>query len=144
MTGAHLILVVHRAPEIVVDAYDVGAGAFYEDRLALASASEAEVAAFVGSRARAALRRASEPPRAPTAEEVAREPAAASTAAPAPATTAGAPAPETPRARRWMRKNWPYVVAGALLVGVVTGVVVSRHNDHAPPPVLRFLPGGNE
>ncbi|MCA9529194.1 MAG: hypothetical protein KC543_03540, partial [Myxococcales bacterium] len=46
------------------------------------------------------------------------------------------------RVRRFFRKGWPYMVAGALLAGVVTAVVVRRGDGgKGATPVLRFRPG---
>ncbi len=49
---------------------------------------------------------------------------------------------EIPPARAFMRRNWPYFVAGLLLAGAIAWVVVgATRDDEVPPPVLRFRPG---
>ena len=54
-----------------------------------------------------------------------------------------APEEEATGARAWFKKNWAFVVAGALLVGVVTGFVIrATREDPQPDPVIVFRPGG--
>jgi hypothetical protein len=51
------------------------------------------------------------------------------------------PADES-RAKRRIKKAWPYLLAGALLAGGVTYLIIDRRNtDQVGPPLLRFTPG---
>lgn len=135
MSGARLLLVLRRREVATLEIFDVEARAFYEGGLSLAGANDAAVLAYVESRASATRRRSAAPP----SPEVA---AAAGAEAPLDAeasTTGDAPA----ESERWIKRGWPYIVAGILLAGVIAGVVVSQTNeDDTLPPVLRFRPGG--
>ncbi len=45
-------------------------------------------------------------------------------------------------ARQWFKKNWAFLLAGVLLVGVVTGFVIrSRRDDPDVDAVIVFRPG---
>jgi hypothetical protein len=137
MAGADVLVVVRRdvqGPEAVV--FHVRAGAFYEGTVALAGASDEAMTRFVLARARLAAGRSTPPP----------APAAASTAPAAPpgadvATAAEAPASgekEAPPKKRWIARNWPYLVAGALLAGTVAYFIARDTTDAPTAPVLRF------
>jgi hypothetical protein len=137
MAGADVLVVVRRdaqGPEAVV--FDVRAGAFYEGSVALAGSSDEAVTRFVLARARLAAGRSTQPP----------APAAASTASAAPpgadvATAADASTPaekEAPPKKRWIARNWPYLVAGALLAGTVAYFIARDTTDAPAAPVLRF------
>lgn len=130
------LVVVRAADPIRIAVFDLAAGAFYEDEPTLDDLDAA--AAFVRRAARAAARRASAPQAsAPSPAEAAAASSGAATGTPA-ATAADTRRP----ARRWLRSNWAFLVAGALLVGVVTGFIVrGRRQDDDPPPILRFRPG---
>lgn len=130
------LVVVRAADPLRIAVFDLAAGAFYEDEPTLDDLDAA--AAFVRRAARAAARRASAPQAsAPSPAEAAAASSGAATETPA-ATAADTRRP----ARRWLRSNWAFLVAGALLVGVVTGFIVrGRRQDDDPPPILRFRPG---
>ncbi len=130
------LVVVRAADPLRLAVFDLAAGAFYEDEPTLDDLDAA--AAFVRRAARAAARRASAPQAsAPSPAEAAAASSGAATGTPA-ATAADTRRP----ARRWLRSNWAFLVAGALLVGVVTGFIVrGRRQDDDPPPILRFRPG---
>jgi hypothetical protein len=130
------LVVVRAADPLRIAVFDLAAGAFYEDEPTLDDLDAA--AAFVRRAARAAARRASAPQAsAPSPAEAAAASSGAATGTPA-ATAADTRRP----ARRWLRSNWAFLVAGALLVGVVTGFIVrGRRQDDDPPPILRFRPG---
>jgi hypothetical protein len=130
------LVVVRAAEPLRIAVFDLAAGAFYEDEPTLDDLDAA--AAFVRRAARAAARRASAPQAsAPSPAEAAAASSGAATGTPA-ATAADTRRP----ARRWLRSNWAFLVAGALLVGVVTGFIVrGRRQDDDPPPILRFRPG---
>lgn len=136
MTGASVVLVVRReteGPELV--GFDVPDGAFFEGALPLPGAPRA-VASFAVARLRAtAIGPAS----------VAPARAAAEGAAPASAKPAKAlkTKPKAKHEKRWIAKNWPYVVAGVLLAGTVAYFVARRHRTQSTTPVLRFQLGGN-
>lgn len=142
LTGAHAVVVVQSGAEPSV--FDVGASAFFEN-------PTGEVAGFVRRAVRSAARRAAEPAPEPTGEtEVQAEARAPSPRETAERETAAeeararadsTPEPERP-ARAFFKKNWPYFVAGLLLAGAVTWLIVAGgRDDDVPPPVLRFQPG---
>lgn len=141
MTGADLVLVVRRgATGAELVAFDVAAGAFYEGALVLPATPEA-LGDFALDRARAAATR---PPGAEApakAAPAAAKPRAAPAAALAPDEEPKDEASTEPE-KRWIAKNWPYLVAGALLAGTVTFFVVRSKRDQTPEPVLRFELGG--
>ncbi|MAQ13173.1 MAG: hypothetical protein CMN30_00030, partial [Sandaracinus sp.] len=121
---------------IRVQVFDVRAGRFFRDRLTLEPLADAT--RFIARAARAAQRRPAAPPDAapPT-------PAETASAAPEADTPPPAPEEEATGARAWFKKNWAFVVAGALLVGVVTGFVIrATREDPQPDPVIVFRPGG--
>ena len=146
LTGAHAVVVIQSGAEPSV--FDVGAEAFFES-------PTGDVESFVRRAVRSAARRAASPDES-TQSPMTREPnPQASAAAPSPRETAerdtaaeeararaeSTPEPERP-ARAFFKKNWPYFVAGLLLAGAVTWVIVAgSRDDDVPPPVLRFQPG---
>ncbi len=154
MAGADAVVVVSRQDGTMrAEVFDVHAERFYRDRLD-AEPVEA-VVAFTARAARAAHRRAQRDAGASTApEEATEEPEAAeaSTAVPTAEETANAAVDasdddaeeddEPSPVREWFRKNWAFILAGALLVGVVTGFVIrSRRDDPGIDAVILFRPG---
>ncbi|MBO6937856.1 MAG: hypothetical protein JJ863_23005 [Deltaproteobacteria bacterium] len=154
MAGADAVVVVSRQDGAMrAEVFDVHAERFYRDRL------DAEpidaVVAFTARAARAAHRRAQRDAEAsvatePEAETEAEEPT--HTTVPSPEETANAAASEgddeaeedddPSPVREWFRKNWAFILAGALLVGVVTGFVIrSRRDDPGLDAVILFRPG---
>ncbi len=45
--------------------------------------------------------------------------------------------------RGFFAKYWPYLVAGLLLAGALIYAFTVDTTPDTPPPVLRFIPGGN-
>lgn len=132
IAGAHALVVV-RTDKVrpAAEVFDVGAARFYDGVLDLSATTASAQEAFVRARATAAARRSYKPEQAEPAGGTVK-----STLAPAVDT------PE-PKKRRWIKKNWPYVLGGALLLGTVTYFVVNSQRGGAGqnPPVLRFRPG---
>jgi len=129
IAGADALLVLHREGPIVLEVFDVSASQFYEGALNFDDSSADQRLKFIRSRAEQAQLRWSEPP------------------PPAPADTGAKvnppekPADESRAKRRW-KKAWPYVVAGVLLAGGVTYLIIDRsRTNEAGPPLLRFTPG---
>jgi len=127
--GADALLVVRREGAILIEVFDVSAAQFYEGALEFDDSTSADRVAFITSRAeQAQLRWAAPPPPPPTA------------------TSQKVNAPEQPadesRAKRRMKKAWPYVVAGVLLAAGVTYLIIDRRRtNEVGPPLLRFTPG---
>jgi hypothetical protein len=134
---ADAVVVVTGTDETIrVEVFDPGAGQFYEGAAAIAADDPSPAVAFVRTRARAALRRRIEPARAARAETP--EGPARSVSA---AGIADEPAQEQPR---WIRRNWPIILAGVLLAGTVTYFVVAQRRDNNPdPPAIHIRPGGS-
>jgi hypothetical protein len=149
LTGAVALAIVRRAPDPAAEVFDVDRGAYFEGKLDLATADPQAAGRFVLRRARAARAHvgepvaASAPPPAPAAEAVMPRTAAEAATAATPAETSPGGEPTEARHRApWIRKNWPYFVAGALLAGAVTFIVLNRNQDQ-PDPVIRIRPGGS-
>jgi hypothetical protein len=146
MAGAVALVVVRRTPDPTAEVYDVDRGAYFEGRIDAATADPQAIARFVLRRARAARAHVGEPveavaPPPAAAAEAVMPPTAADAASVAEPAAAAGDEREAPR-HPWIRRNWPYFVAGALLAGAVTYIVVSRHGDQAEP-VVRIRPGGS-
>ena len=129
IAGADALLVVHREGAIVVEVFDVSAAQFYEGALNFDDSSAEQRREFIESRAAQAQLRWSEPTPPPP------------TAAPVKVNDQEQPADES-RAKRRIKKAWPYLVAGLLLAGGVTYLIIDRRDTNDPgPPLLRFRPG---
>lgn len=130
--GASAVVVVRAgaaASEVLV--LDVRNAAFFEGELALAAdVPDARVARFVERRARVSARGGELPgPAVPSPTEAA-------------AAAATAPTPEQPAQPDFFEQFWPYLVAGLLLVGMITAIVLTSTAPGSDQPVLRFVPGG--
>jgi len=129
LAGADALVVVRREGAVLLEVFDVSAAQFYEGVLSFDASTPAERTAFIRSRAEQAQLRWSEPHSPP--------PAPASPKINEPEKKA-----DESRAKRRIKKAWPYLVAGALLAGGVTYLIIDRRNTAAPqPPLLRFRPG---
>jgi len=129
IAGADALLVVHREGAIVLEVFDVSAAQFYEGALEFDDSSAEQRLKFIESRAAQAQLRWSEPLPPPPAS------------APVKVNEAKQPADES-RAKRRIKKAWPYLVAGVLLAGGVTYLIIDRRRTNEPgPPLLRFRPG---
>ena len=129
ITGADALVVVHREGAILLEVFDVSAAQFYEGALEFDDSTAAQRATFIGSRAEQAQLRWSEPPPPP-------QPAASKKL-----NAAEQPADES-RAKRRIKKAWPYLLAGVLLAAGVTYLIIDRRRTNEPePPLLRFRPG---
>jgi len=133
IAGADALVVIRREGGIVIEVFDVSAAQFYEGTLTFAQSTSEQRARFIESRAQQAQLRWTKPKPpstapAPTAQK--------------PETGPPADKKEESRAKRRWKKAWPYVVAGALLAGGVTYLIIDRRNtDEVGPPLLRFRPG---
>ena len=151
LVGADVVVVVKRDQgEARVEVMDVAEGRFFQDRPSIG-----ETPIFVARAARGARRRARAS--ASGAAETQRNAAEPSPAAARPRDLAPvdpvapiapiAPiAPEepdgAPPVRTWFRKNWAYLVAGALLGGVIVGFAIRATRDEPlPGAVIVFRPG---
>ncbi|MFZ1863787.1 MAG: hypothetical protein WAU39_06155 [Polyangiales bacterium] len=132
IAGADALIVVRRQGVVVIEVFDVSAGQFYEGTLAFDQSTSEQRVRFVRSRAVQARLRWSEPPSV----------APAAAAPPASQTEGEKDEAEESRAKRRWKKAWPYVVAGALLAGGVTYLIIDRRRtNEVGPPLLRFRPG---
>jgi len=127
IAGADALVVVRRQGPILVEVFDVAAAQFYEGVLEFDSSTPEQRVSFIQSRAEQAQLRWSEPPPPPpSAKPKVNEPEGK----------------EDSRAKKRWKKAWPYVVAGALLAGGVTYLIIDRRSDpDAGIPLLRFTPG---
>lgn len=129
-----VVVVTSTADAINVEVFDPGASDFYEGSTPIVSGDPSPAVPFVRSRARAALRRRVDP--AAAARRVSRADARAATPEPL--------ADEPPEEERWIKRNWPVILAGVLLAGTITYFVVSRRRDNdVGQPTIHIFPGGN-
>jgi hypothetical protein len=129
IAGADALVVVRREGDILIEIFDVSAAQFYEGALHFDDSSSEQRVEFIRSRAKQAQLRWSTPPPPPP-----------------PATSKKVNEPEQPadesRAKRRIKKAWPYLVAGVLIAAGVTYLIIDRRNtNEAEPPLLRFRPG---
>jgi len=150
--GGTSALVVLRAADgaVSLEVFDVGARQYYDELTRVDMANPEASLPFIVSRAQAAWRRARSAPSDPEATAPAQAAARDDAHAAAPANADAAvgaepsPAPAAHPARVWMRKNWAYFVAGALLVGAAVAIGLSARNNSASSELsLRFRPGGS-
>lgn len=130
-----VIVVVRGAVDPTAKVYDVNAARYFAGEAALDVASVEVATQFVVARAEAADQRRRAPPPDATA--------AAATPPPARATADPTAPVDAPPPRSFMRRNWPFFVAGVLLVGTTTFFLVQRGRDDTSPPVIHIRPGGN-
>jgi len=143
MSGAVAVVVVRRregAPEAVV--LDVSRAAFFAGEIALADSGDTEILRFVRTRARAAATRAT------GTDAIATPRSGDARDARADRTTRHRPAEPVPEddgesEPSWLETNWPLLVAGALLVGMIVYLALPQDPAAPPSPVLRFIPGGD-
>jgi hypothetical protein len=129
--GASAVVVVRAgaaAAEVLV--LDVRNAAFFEGELALrADVPDARIARFIERRAGVSARGGEIPgPAVPSPAEA--------------AAAATAPTPTPPAQPDFFEQFWPYLVAGLLLVGMITAIVLTSTAPGSDQPVLRFVPGG--
>lgn len=143
LAAAAAVVVVRAASdgyEAVV--LDVGRGAFFDGALSL-PASEEDAQAFLGRRARAAIRAVDVPAvvdAPPPISETEEAAVVASLEAFPPEGAPEAPPPGDP-VLLWFEQNWAYIAAGVLLAGGIAFVAVVATDPGAPQPMLRFVPG---
>lgn len=130
IAGADALVVVRREGHILIEVFDVSAAQFYEGLLDFdRSESDARIA-FIESRAQEARRRWAEPAPPPPPPSTGPE-----------INPAEGEADESRAKKRW-KKAWPYVLAGVVLAGGVTYLIIDRRNaPDSGVPLLRFRPG---
>ncbi|MEO0323386.1 MAG: hypothetical protein AAF447_10550 [Myxococcota bacterium] len=142
VAGADALAVVGRSGAAIrVEVFAVEAGAFF--RGVRPAADAAPFVAQAAARARAA----EDPTDTETETETETVPSPAEAAAMTADGGAGAASAATPPrpARRWFKRNWPYVVGAALLGGVVAAIVLQdRGSANGGGALLRFRPGPDE
>jgi hypothetical protein len=132
IAGADALVVVRREGSVVIEVFDVSAAQFYKGMVTFDDSTSEQRIGFIRSRADQAQLRWSEPPPATPASKApeAKQPEAKRDEG------------EPSRAKRRWKKAWPYVVAGALLAGGVTYLIIDRRSaNEVKPPLLRFRPG---
>ncbi|MFO0695520.1 MAG: hypothetical protein U0230_18310 [Polyangiales bacterium] len=149
------LVIVRSGTPPVAEVFDVGRRDFYDGVATLDDETFERPSRFVRARARAARERrltdASAEAAAATTPVAAAAASATGTAAAGPGAQPGSLAAATepsrrsdaPPARRFFRKNWPFFVAGALLAGAITWVVIAKTGNDTPAPVVHVRPGGS-
>ena len=128
IAGADALVVVRREGSILIEVFDVAAAQFYEGVLSFDDSESDERAKFIESRAEQARLRWTAPPPTPAAEK--------------PKVNEAEQKSDDSRAKKRWKKAWPYVVAGVLLAGGVTYLIIDQRRTNDPgPPLLRFRPG---
>jgi len=153
VSGAVTVIAIQRrAGTIEATALDVASGRLYEGELELNDADDAAIVRFVLPRAQASALRAAE--RAAEAESRDWRAGAASAQdgvrAGGQSTSSdageGGEEDESDDEPGFFAKWWPYMVGAVLLGAAITYIIVLGNEDDGadlPPPVLRFIPGGN-
>jgi hypothetical protein len=138
IAGADALLVLQRrGSRTSCEVFDVPAGQFYEGVLDLGESSSEERIAFVRSRAIEAQARWAEPP-----DETRASAAAAAAGLPPTEQDEPTGTDEESRAKRRIKKAWPWILAGGLLAAAVTYIVIDQSGDDGQQlPVLVFRPG---
>ena len=147
--GSDLLLTLRlRGGAIECEAFDVRAGAFFEGRIAVAESADDELERFVVPRANAAARRTERQLSRPSERVVSQNDEAPAQVDP-PLETAASPEKKAARPEstddpvmRFLRRHWPYFVAGALAATAGTILVVTGLSPDPAPPQLLFRPGG--
>ena len=136
------IILVRGGSMPVARVYDVAAVQFFVGEAALDDASLETSTRFVLARVRAAERRRVAPP--PDSAATAGESNVGTTAVAPEIAGALTPstAPDQPVQRSWIRRNWPFLVAGALLAGTTTFFIAQRAGRDTTSPVIHIRPGG--
>lgn len=129
-----VLVVVRGAEQPTAKVYDASEHRYFTGEAVLDVASAESARQFIVARAAAAERRRL----GPTPEATAQTTAEPATTEPDPAAPVEAP----PR-RSFMRRNWPFFVAGALLIGTTTFFLVQRGQNDTSPPVIHIRPAGN-
>jgi hypothetical protein len=129
IAGADALVVVRREGAILIEVFDVSAAQLYEGALEFDTSTSAQRVEFIQSRSEQAQLRWSAPPPPPP-----------------PATSQKVNEPKQPadesRAKRRIKKAWPYLVGGVLVAAGVTYLIIDRRRTNDPePPLLRFRPG---
>ncbi len=141
IAGADALLVLRREGTIQLEVFDVSAAQFYEGMLDVDQATPEERRRYIERRAKTAQARWD-------STELVVTTVPTPSAVPEPKTAAINP-PDTPedesRAKRRIKKAWPYILVGALLVGGVTFLIVDGRRTNDPgPPLLSLRPGEEE
>ncbi len=136
-TSAHALVVLTRSRiAIQVEVFDVDAQTFYEGHAVVEGSATEKVTSFIIKRARTAARRNGK-----SATSRKTEPGISDSSK---STAQSNGSPKKSPARRWFRKNWPYLVAGVLLAGALTYVIVRERDNDPGEPMLRFTSGDGE
>ena len=140
ISGADALVVVQQqGTRTSCEVFDLAAAQFYEGTLELGPSSAEERVAFVRSRALAAQARWAE-----QAEQTKAEAVESAAGLPPSAQPQGqqSKTDDQSQAKRRMKKAWPWVLAGALLAGGLTYVIIDQSGDDGQQlPVLVFRPG---
>ena len=137
VTGADAMLVLRDPATPLLEVFDVEAGEFYEGELPIADVESNELHRFVLARANVAAKRS---PFAKATEDKSQhfDENRRTKTGKKESLSSEALAKE----ERWFKKNWAYIVVGALLVGGATYLIVDRRNNNgSDPAMLELRPG---
>lgn len=138
-------IVLVRGGEIpIARVYDVGAARYFAGEAPVDAASIETSAHFVVARVRAAEQRRHELPTPEATAAASTDPTSHSTASTSSPLASGpaTAATEAPRRRSWIARNWPYLLAGALVAGTTTFFIAQRDTSAGAAPVIHVRPGG--